>query len=76
MLPLGRGTAFAARGDLLDRIRGEYREMPGMQLTTLQAGRLFGLDGGFCEAVLAQLRREGFLYRTQKGLFAMVKAGA
>ena len=33
----------AAR-DLLDRIRAEYREMPGLSLSHSQAARLWGLS--------------------------------
>jgi hypothetical protein len=29
---------------LLDRVRGEYREMPGLQLTIAQACRLWQID--------------------------------
>jgi hypothetical protein len=30
--------------DLLNRVRGEYAEMPGLTLTLAQAQRLWGLD--------------------------------
>ena len=44
---------------LLQRIRAEYIEMPGLNLTAAQAQRLqqwlWGLDGATCDMVLAAL---------------------
>jgi hypothetical protein len=57
--------------ELLVRIRAEYLEMPGLQLTAPQAGVLFGLDGETCDAVLATLLDEKFLSCTRNGLFVM-----
>jgi hypothetical protein len=37
---------------LLARIRGEYREMPGLRLTVAQACRLWQLDAPTCTAVI------------------------
>lgn len=54
---------------LLDRIRGEYLEMPGLQLTAPQARRLCGLPQDVCEYALARLVEEGFLRRTAGGAF-------
>lgn len=56
------------------RVRGEYREMPGLRLTEAQAARLLGLDLRVCCDVLAILVTEGFLGRTQDGRF--VRRGA
>ena len=53
------------------RIRAEYLEMPGLQLTAGQARCLFGLDGETCDAVLAALLDAKFLSCTRNGLFAM-----
>ena len=55
--------------DVLTRIRGEYREMPGLGLTLAQAARLFHLDPAFCEAVLHRLVSEQFVYRRPDGRF-------
>ena len=41
--------------ELLCRIRAEYLEMPGLQLTAPQARCLFGLDAETGDAVLAAL---------------------
>lgn len=57
---------------LLHRIRAEYREMPGLQLSTPQAQRLFDLDSETWAAVRAALVEARFLSQTRDGLFAMV----
>jgi hypothetical protein len=54
---------------LLTRIRGEYREMPGLGLTLAQAARLFGLDPTTCEAVLQRLVTEQSVYQMRDGRF-------
>jgi len=41
--------------------RGNYNEMPGLLLTKPQAGRLLGLNGDMCSAVLDVLIREKYL---------------
>jgi hypothetical protein len=51
------------------RVRGEYREMPGLRLTVPQACRLWQVDAPSCEAVLIELIAEGFLARTHDGAF-------
>lgn len=55
--------------ELLVRIRGEYREMPGLCLTLAQARRLWHLDASTCEAALQTLVGEQFLTRTKEGAF-------
>src|SRR5262245_6174062 len=55
---------------LLERVRGEYREMPGLRLTLLQAQRLFGLDSVACALVLEALTKERFLSIGRDGRFA------
>jgi hypothetical protein len=46
---------------LLTRIRSEYMEMPGLQLTLSQAQRLCGVERGDCEVVFETLVHERFL---------------
>jgi hypothetical protein len=55
---------FAA--DTLQRIRGEYLEMPGLTLNLKQAARLWQIDPGQCKALLEQLVSEGFLKHLQQ----------
>lgn len=54
---------------IVERIRGEFREMPGLTLTLAQAGRLWSLDQPTCGEVLTQLVEAGFLCRTSGGAF-------
>ena len=52
---------------LVERIRGEFREMPGLQLTLGQAQRLFGLDPAACRHVIDTLVESSFLRWTASG---------
>src|SRR5258707_756489 len=52
-----------------ERIRGEFREMPGLALTIAQACRLWSLDTPTCAAALAQLIGAGFLCRKADGSY-------
>jgi hypothetical protein len=47
--------------DALQRIRGEYTEMPGLTLTIAQASRLWRLEASVCQDLLDRLVAEGFL---------------
>ena len=60
---------------LMTRVRGEYREMPGMQLTVAQAARLWQIDPSACEAVLNLLVNDGFLTQTAAGTFVAATHG-
>ena len=55
--------------DLLDRIQGEYLELPELRLTQSQAQRLWHLDRGVCHALLMALVDARFLSRTPEGAF-------
>jgi len=57
---------------LVVRVRGEYVEMPGLQLTVSQACRLWQVEMSTCERVLEQLVCEGFLYKTDNGAYIAV----
>ena len=62
---------FPVTAALLQRIRTEYSEIPGLKLTAAQAQRLWGLDRETSHAALATLVETAFLSRTLKGLFVM-----
>jgi len=53
----------------LSRIRGEYREIPGLALTTWQASRLWDLDVSSAERLLDVLVADGVLRRTPAGAY-------
>jgi hypothetical protein len=52
---------------LLQRVRGEFREMPGLQVTTAQAARLFGIDPALGEQVQTHLVDRRDLTRDANG---------
>jgi hypothetical protein len=54
---------------LLQRIQGEFVEMPGLILTETQAQRLWAIDGRTCRVVLATLVERSFLRRTSAGAY-------
>jgi hypothetical protein len=54
---------------LLQRTRAEYRDMPGLKLTTEQASRLLGADVAACEYALERLVHERLLRRAADGTF-------
>ena len=74
MLQLTASTAsgFAAqdrRTLIAERVRGEFREMPGLTLTLAQAVKLWSLDVATCSDVLYCLVADGFLCRRADGAF-------
>ena len=62
----------AAFHALVERVRSEFLEMPGLRLTLPQAARLWGLDLTSCEAVVDALVEREFLHRTASGTVARV----
>jgi hypothetical protein len=59
---------------LLQRVREEYRDMPGLALTKPQATQLFGVAPSVCAAMLRALVMENYLSRTREGVFMRVVA--
>lgn len=55
--------------EVLQRIQGEYVEMPGLRLTAAQAQRLWGLERDVCDALLGALVDAKFLAQTRDGAF-------
>lgn len=55
--------------ELLLRIEGEYREMPGLSLTLSQAERLWGLDSSTCVFALTTLVERRVLRQTTGGTY-------
>jgi hypothetical protein len=60
---------------LLRRVRGEYREMPGMRLTIEQAMRLWNIDRKACAFVLNSLVASQFLEMDAFGRFRKTHGG-
>jgi hypothetical protein len=57
------------RALIAERVRGEFREMPGLTLTVAQARKLWSLDAAMCTDVMADLVSAGFLTRRADGAF-------
>ena len=53
---------------LIERIVGEYREMPGLALTMDQARRLWGCNAETCHRVIDVLVARGTLRWSREGL--------
>jgi hypothetical protein len=70
-------TVFRTTNDdvLMRRVRGEYREMPGMRLTVDQAMRLWTMDRETCADVLSSLVAAHFLERDCNGRYKMAHGG-
>lgn len=60
---------------LTRRIRGEFDEMPGLNITLPQASRLLGVESQVCELALDWLVDSGFLFRTRLGFYRKRKSG-
>ena len=55
---------------VLERVKAEFLEMPGLSLTLPQAARLWSLDPAICQSILATLEDSRFLIRTRHSTFA------
>ena len=55
--------------EVLQRIQGEFLEMPGLRLTAAQAQRLWGLERDVCDSLLEALVDSKFLAQTRDGAF-------
>ena len=65
-----------AHSTLLERIRAEYLEMPGLRLKLEQAQRLYGVERALCQQVLDTLVESNFLCLKSDGAYARVTVGA
>ena len=60
---------------MLNRLRAEYLEMPGLRLTLEQAQRLCGVERALCKMVLDALVDEKFLCLKSDGHYARLTDG-
>ena len=60
---------------MLERIRAEFLEMPGLRLTLEQAQRLCGVEPTLCKAVLDALVDAKFLCVKSNGTYARLTDG-
>ena len=61
--------------DILKRLRAEYLEMPGLQLTAEQVQRLCGIEPKVCQSALDALVDAKFLCVTSGGHYARLTDG-
>jgi len=59
----------------LQRLRGEFLEMPGLCLTVAQAQRLCGVDPAICKAILDALVDAKFLGIRRDGSYGRLTDG-
>jgi len=60
---------------VLERIRAEYLEMPGLRLKADQVQRLCGVERELCKNVLDALVEREFLFRKLDGTYARLIDG-
>jgi len=60
---------------IVERLRAEFLEMPGLRLTAQQLHRLCGVDQDACRAVLDVLVSEKFLCAKPDGTYARLTDG-
>ena len=56
--------------NVVERIRAEFEEMPGLILTMPQASRFFGIDKDLTRSVMDQLVSSAYLRWTRDGAVA------
>jgi len=61
--------------DVRERVRAEYLEMPGLNLTIAQVQRLCGIERRMCATVLEGLVEEHFLCVKPNGAYARAFEG-
>ncbi len=59
----------AITSSVVQRIRGEYTEMPGLTLTVRQAARLWGLEIPQSQRLLSELVESHFLVADASGAY-------
>jgi hypothetical protein len=64
----------AVAPQIIQRIRAEYLEMPGLSLSAAQVQRLCGVDSALCESVLEALVESGFLARRSDGAYGRYRS--
>jgi hypothetical protein len=72
-----KATARLAKSfePIAQRVRAEYLEMPGLNLTRAQARCLWGLDADTCDVLLAYLVASGFLICTRHDRYVRAASG-
>ena len=61
--------------DVLNRLRGEFMEMPGLRLTAEQVRRVCGIERAMCQVVLDSLVESKFLCVNPNGQYGRLMTG-
>ena len=61
--------------DVVNRLRAEFLEMPGLRLTSDQVQRLCGVEKTLCQLGLDSLVETKFLYMKSDGVYARTSEG-
>jgi hypothetical protein len=61
--------------DVVNRLRAEFLEMPGLRLTSGQVQRLCGVEKTLCQLGLDSLVETKFLYVKSDGVYALTTHG-
>ena len=61
---------------MIERLRAEFLEMPGLRLTPAQVGRLCGVEPSICKAGLDALVEAKFLRLSPDGTYGRATEGA
>ena len=61
--------------DVVNRLRAEFLEMPGLRLTSGQVQRLCGIEKTLCQLGLDSLLATKFLYVNSDGVYARTTDG-
>ena len=69
-------TSPVTHRQVLERIRAEYLEMPGMRLSIEQVQRLCGIDEGVCKSVMDSLVATKCLCRNPDGTYVRLTEGS
>jgi hypothetical protein len=62
--------------DVIERLRAEFVEMPGLRLNAEQVERLCGVEHTMCQSILDALVDAKFLCRKPDGIYARLTDGA
>ena len=79
MIPIATVYEFRQSATLIgamERLRAEFREMPGLRLTGDQVQRLCGVERVLCQRALDTLVATRFLCRKPDGAYQRVTDGA
>jgi len=69
-------AAMRTMEDIVNHLRAEYLEMPGLRLKTNQVQRLCGIEQAMCQLVIDALVESNFLCLKPDGAYARVTDGA